>query len=179
MKGLLKGVAALALVAAVGASSAQAQGVNFGVAGTGLFSLESGGTSRFGVTGLVGFGGSATSPIGFRVDGTFFPKKDGSTSVLATGDIVYTFATAASSMFHPYLLAGGGIIHSSYSNEGGSFTKPMAKAGVGADYMMGSVMLFGEATFDMFFYGNSGTTSGKSGTDKNLQANLGVKFGGK
>jgi hypothetical protein len=169
MKGLLKGVAALALVAAVSASSAQAQGVRFGVAGTGLFSLESGGGSQFGAMALVGFGGSATSPIGFRVDGTFL-KKSGVTTLPITADIVYTFATAASSMFHPYLVAGGGIVHSSGFGE--STTKPMAKAGVGADYMMGSVMLFGEATFDMFFYG------GGSGTTKALQANVGVKFGG-
>ncbi len=165
MKGMLKGVAVLALAAVVGASSANAQGVHFGVAGTGLFSLESGGGSAFGGMALVGFGGKAGSPIGFRVDGTVTHK--GATQIIGTADIVYTFVTAASSMFHPYLLAGGGVTHVP------NFTKPMFKAGVGADYMMGNVMLFGEATFDGFFYG------GGSGMTKALQANLGVKFGGK
>jgi hypothetical protein len=170
MKGMLKGVAVLAFAAVVGATTVEAQGVKFGVAGTGLFSLESGGGSEFGAMALVGFGGKAGSPIGFRVDGTFL-KKNGVTSIPVTGDVIYTFATAASSMFHPYVLAGGGIIHASGGGE--SVTKPMAKAGVGADYMMGKVMLFGEATFDLFFYGgNSG------GTQKALQTNLGVKFGG-
>jgi hypothetical protein len=167
MKGMLKGVAALALATVFAASSVQAQ-AKFGVAGTGLFSLESGGGSSFGAMALVGFQ-KADSPIGFRVDGTF-TKKNGVTSIPVTADITYAFKTAASSMFHPYLIAGGGIIHSSGGGE--SLTKPMAKAGVGADYMMkSSLTLFAEATFDMFFYG------GGSGTTKALQVNAGVKFG--
>ena len=165
MKGMLKGVAALALATMFAASSAQAQ-AKFGVAGTGLFSLETGGGSSFGGMALVGFQ-KADMPIGFRVDGTFL-HKDGEWSELATGDITYTFKTAESSMFHPYLLAGGGIVHVP------SLTKPMAKAGVGFDYNMANskLTLFGEATFNMFFYG------GLAGTQKALQTNVGVKFGG-
>ncbi len=163
MKGMLKGVAALALATMFAASSAQAQ-AKFGVAGTGLFSLESGGGSAFGGMGLVGFQ-KAESPIGFRVDGTVTHK--GVTQILGTADITYAFKTAASSMFHPYLLAGGGVTHVPGA------TKPMAKAGVGFDYMMkSSLTLFGEATFDGFFYG------GGSGMTKALQVNAGVKFGG-
>ena len=169
MKGMLKGVAALALATMFAASSAQAQ-AKFGVAGTGLFSLESGGGSSFGGMALVGFQ-KADMPIGFRVDGTFL-HKSGEWSELATGDITYAFKTAESSMFHPYLLAGGGIVHVP------SLTKPMAKAGVGFDYNMANskLTLFGEATFNMFFYG---TVDGFDvGTQKALQANVGVKFGG-
>ena len=163
MKGMLKGVAALALATMFAASSAQAQ-AKFGVAGTGLFSLESGGGSAFGGMALVGFQ-KAESPIGFRVDGTVTHK--GTTQIIGTADITYAFKTAASSMFHPYLLAGGGVTHVP------DLTKPMAKAGVGADYNMRSnLTIFGEATFDRFFYG------GLAGTQKALQANLGVKFGG-
>ena len=163
MKGMLKGVAALALATMFAASSAQAQ-AKFGVAGTGLFSLESGGGSAFGGMALVGFQ-KAESPIGFRVDGTVTHK--GTTQIIGTADITNAFKTAASSMFHPYLLAGGGVTHVP------DLTKPMAKAGVGADYNMRSnLTIFGEATFDMFFYG------GLAGTQKALQANLGVKFGG-
>jgi hypothetical protein len=88
MKGMLKGVAALALATMFAASSAQAQ-AKFGVAGTGLFSLETGGGSSFGGMALVGFQ-KADMPIGFRVDGTFL-HKDGEWSELATGDITYTF----------------------------------------------------------------------------------------
>ena len=163
MKGMLKGVAALALATVFAASSVQAK-AKFGVAGTGLFSLESGGGSSFGGMALVGFQ-KAESPIGFRVDGTVL-RDDGTTSEIFTGDITYSFKTAASSMFHPYLLAGGGIFH--FPGE----TKPMAKAGVGFDYMMSSVTLFAEATFDMFFLGDD-----FGGTSKSLQVNAGVKLG--
>ena len=163
MKGMLKGVAALALATVFAASSVQAQ-AKFGVAGTGLFSLESGGGSAFGGMALVGFQ-KAESPIGFRVDGTVTHK--GSTQIIGTADVTYAFKTAASSMFHPYLLAGGGVTHVP------NLTKPMFKAGVGFDYMMkSSLTLFGEATFDGFFYG------GGSGMTKALQVNAGVKFGG-
>jgi hypothetical protein len=172
MKKLLKGVAVLAAVAALSAAPAHAQ-VKVGVAGTGLFSLESGGGSDFGGMALVGFGGT-TSPIGFRVDGTF-SKSDGVTSILGTGDVTYAFKTAETSMFHPYLIVGGGIIRQSGGGE--SVTKPMAKAGAGFDYMASpNLVIFAEPTFDMFFYGDE-----FGGTQKGLQANVGVKFalGGK
>jgi len=162
-----RGIAALALCMALTAPAVHAQGAKFGIAGTGLFSLESGGGSQFGGMALVGFGGKAGSPLGFRVDGTVV-HKSGITPVIGTGDLTYTFATAESSMFHPYLLAGGGVYHTS------GFTKPLAKAGAGFDYLMSnsSVSLFGEATFDLLFRGSG------LGTGKFLQVNAGVKFGG-
>lgn len=167
MKGMLKGVAALALATVFAASSVQAQ-AKFGVAGTGLFHLSPGGSSSaFGGMALVGFQ-KAESPIGFRVDGTVVHK--GVTSILGTADITYSFKTAASSMFHPYLLAGGGIYH---AGGGADYTKPMAKAGVGFDYMMkSSLTLFAESTFNITFLGSG------AGSSKDLQVNAGVKFGG-
>lgn len=166
MKKMLKGAAVLAVLAAVSAAPAQAQ-VKVGVAGTGLFSLESGGGSRFGGMALVGFGGT-TSPIGFRVDATF-TKKDGVTDIIGTGDVIYSFKSAPSSMFHPYLLVGGGITH--LSGGGESLTKPMAKAGAGFDYMMNSIVLFAEPTFNIDFLGDA-----NGGSNKYLQANVGLKF---
>jgi hypothetical protein len=166
MKGMLKGVAALALATMFAASSAQAQ-AKFGVAGTAMFHLDpSGGGTPLGGMALVGFQ-KADMPIGFRVDGTFL-RDNGEWSELATGDITYAFKTAESSMFHPYLLAGGGIVHVP------SLTKPMAKAGVGFDYNMANskLTLFAEATFNLVFLGSG------NGTLKDLQTNLGVKFGG-
>lgn len=158
-----RGIAALVLCMALTASAVHAQGAKFGVAGTGLFSLESGGGSQFGGMALVEFGGK--SPLGFRVDGTVV-HKSGITPIIGTGDLTYTFATAESSMFHPYLLAGGGVYHQS------GLTKPLAKAGAGFDYAMSAVSLFGEATFDLLFRGSG------LGTGKFLQLNAGVKFGG-
>ncbi len=168
MKRMRTTIATLLLAGFVAAPSiAHAQGVTFGVAGTGLFSLESGGGSSFGGMGLVGFGGKEHNPVSFRVDGTVLSNNG--TSILGTADIVYTFHSPTS-MLHPYLLAGGGIVHVP------SLTKPMAKAGAGVDYHFQhrnrGAVLFGEATFDLFFYG------GGSGTSKALQLNVGVKFGG-
>jgi hypothetical protein len=169
MKKILKGAAVLAVLAAVSAAPAQAQ-AKIGAAGSGLFSLEDGGGSDFGGMVLVGFGG-ANSAIGFRADGTFI-SGSGADNIMATGNVVYTFKTAETSMFHPYLLAGGGITR--LSGGGESEIKPMAKAGAGFDYMVGSagnLALFGEGTFNMFFLGDE-----LGGTSKGVQANVGIKY---
>jgi hypothetical protein len=169
MKKILKGAAVLAVLAAVSAAPAQAQ-AKIGAAGTGLFSLEEGGGSDFGGMVLVGFGGT-TSPIGFRVDGTYI-SANGASNIMATGNVVYGFKTAETSMFHPYLLAGGGITRFEFLDE--SEIKPMAKAGAGFDYMIGTggnLGLFGEATFNLSFLGDD-----FGGTSKALQANVGVKY---
>jgi hypothetical protein len=167
MKRIFAGVTALAL-AATTASTVSAQGVRFGAGLTGLFSLESGGGSAFGGTGLVEFGGRIDHPLGFRVDGSVV-HGSGVTSELATGNVVYNFHTPER-LLHPYLLAGGGIQHSP------GFTKPMAKAGAGFEYHLfkrnRGTVLFGEATFNLLFRGNG------AGTGKALQVNLGLKFGG-
>ena len=163
---ITRGIAALVIGMALTAPAVHAQGAKFGIAGSGLFSLESGGGSMFGGMALVGFGGKS-SPLGFRVDGTVL-HKSGVTPIIGTGDLTYTFATDESSMFHPYLLAGGGVYHTS------GFTKPLAKAGVGFDYLLsgGAAALFAESTFDLLFRGSG------LGTGKSLQVDAGVKFGG-
>lgn len=170
MKGMLRGVAALALATTFAATTAQAQGVTFGVGGTGDFSLETGGGSIFGGTVLVQKA-LTNSPLGIRVDGTV-EHKSGITPFFGTADLMYTFKTSESSMIHPYLLAGGGIYHA--SSGGVSFTKPMAKGGVGFDYALsgGKMAVFGEGTFNLLFRGSG------AGTAKSLQANVGVKFTG-
>ena len=166
MKRIIAGIAALALVATT-TSTVNAQGVRFGVAGTALFSLESGGGTALGGTALVGFGGRIDHPLGFRVDGSVV-HGSGVTSELATADVLYNFHTPER-VLHPYLLAGGGIQHSP------GFTKPMAKAGAGFEYHMfhrnRGTVLFGEATFNLLFRGSG------AGTGKALQLNLGFKFG--
>lgn len=169
MKGMLKALTAVAMATAFTASTAQAQSKPyFGVAGTGMFSLESGGGSMFGGTALVGIS-PASSPVGFRVDATVL-HKSGVTPIQGTADVVYSFKTAEASKVHPYLLAGGGIYH--VSSGGFSTTKPLAKAGAGFDYMLSSVKVFAEPTFNLLFLGSG------AGTQKSLQVNVGVKFGG-
>ena len=160
-------ILALSAAGALGAAPAHAQGVRFGFAGTGLFSLEDGGGSDFGVTGLAQFGRSHGT-IGFRIDASLL-RGDDQWSQLATGDVSYTFHTPES-LLHPYLLAGAGIVHVP------DLTKPMAKAGGGLDYHLfkrnRGTVLFGEATVDFLFFGDDA-----GGTATGLQLNLGLKFG--
>jgi hypothetical protein len=164
MKGMLKALTAVAMAAAFTATTAQAQAAPyFGVAGTGMFSPETGGGSIFGGSALVGFGNSS-SPLGFRVDGTVL-HKSGVTPIQGMGGVTYTFQTSESSKIHPYLIAQGGVYHTS------GFTKPTARAGAGFDYMLNNVKVFAEPTFNLLFAGNG------AGTQKSLQVNVGVKFG--
>lgn len=157
----------LASAGSIAAAPMHAQGsVRFGLAGTGLFSLEDGGGSDFGVTGLAGFG--RPHGIGFRIDASLLRGED-EWYPLATGDITYTFETPES-LFHPYVLAGAGIFHVP------DLTKPMVKAGGGVDYHLfrrnRGTVLFGEATLDFLLRGEA-----NGGTSNNLQVNLGLKFG--
>lgn len=168
MKRALMALVALAAAGSLGAAPIQAQGgVRFGLAGTGLFSLEDGGGTDFGVTGLASFGRSHGN-VGFRVDASLLRAED-DWYQLATGDITYTFHTPES-LLHPYVLAGAGIFHVP------DLTKPMVKAGGGLDYHLfkrnRGTVLFGEATLDFLLRGED-----NGGTANNLQVNLGVKFG--
>ena len=159
-------LAAAALVGSVTAAEAQSH-VRFGIAGTGMFSLESGGGSRFGGMALVQAGPS--HGLGFRADLTV-THGDDITSEIATVDAVYTFHTPES-LFHPYLLGGAGLYHQP------DLTKPLAKAGAGFEYHIKQrnrgTVLFAELTADFLFAGED-----NGGTGKSLQANLGLKFGG-
>jgi hypothetical protein len=141
--------------------------VRFGIAGTGIFSLEDGGGSRFGGMALVQ--GGPSHGLGFRADLTV-THGSSFTSEIVTVDAVYTFHTPES-MLHPYLLGGAGLYHQS------DLTKPLGKAGAGFEYHIRrrnrGTVLFGEATLDLLFAG-----SGNGGTAKSLQFNLGMKFGG-
>ncbi|MBA2626572.1 MAG: hypothetical protein H0U85_01015 [Gemmatimonadales bacterium] len=167
MKRTVTVLAALAVIIGTPLARAEAQGVGFGLGGTGVFNLGSGSYSALGAIGLVEFGGNARSPIHFRVDGTI-AHGDGATFELVTADVVYAPHTPTSEL-HPYGVLGGGIQH------GAGNTSPMAKAGVGFDYHLfkrnHGTVLFGEGTFNLVFAGNG------NGTDKQLQLNLGLKFG--
>ena len=165
MKGMLKGVAALALASALFATSAEAQGARFGVAANGIFSLEDGGGSDFGATVMGEFGGSADSPIGFRVDVSYIFDPE---LLLFRGNVLYTFMTAETSKFHPYLLATGGYITNT-DFDGGDF---LAGAGAGFNIMMenSSITPFVEAAFINEFA--DGTSI------QFVDARLGVKVGG-
>ena len=165
MKGMLKGFAALALATALFTSSANAQGVRFGVAADGLFVLDPGSSSDFGAAVMAEFGGSADSPIGFRLDVAYIFDPE---ILIFRGNVLYTFATSEMSKFHPYLLGTAGYLTDT-DFENGEFA---AGAGAGFNIMLenSSITPFGEAAFLYQFSDPS---------VKYLDARLGVKIGGR
>lgn len=168
MRHTLKAAAAAALLLALAAGPAEAQSrVRFGIGGTGLFSLESGGGSSWGGIGLVSYG--PDHGLGFRGDVTVTRGED-VTRLLVAGDAVYIFETPLS-VFHPYLIGGAGIFNASDN------TDPMVKLGGGLEYHFAArnrgPVIFGEPTLNLIFAGDEG-----GGTSTALQVNLGVKLGG-
>ncbi|HEU4699376.1 MAG TPA: hypothetical protein VFS40_09355 [Gemmatimonadales bacterium] len=162
------GVALAAALGALAATPAHAQGrVRFGLGGTGDFGLESGQGSRFGGMVLADIG-ARRRPLGLRLDFTLL-RGQSRWSEVGTGALTWTFHTPLS-IFHPYLLAGGGVYHAP------DFTHPMAKFGGGLDYHVAhrnrGTVLFLEPTFNLIFAG-----SDAGGTFKSIQLNLGLKFG--
>jgi hypothetical protein len=188
MKGMLKALTAVAMATAFTASTAHAQTpVSFGVGGGVNVPL-----SDFGDQAKLGFQGTAlvqfapaNLPVGFRVDGTYQQNNfsddfatafgDGKVQqIYGTADVVYTFTTAESSMFHPYLIAGGGVYNGKAKFDGVSDSESSTKFGVnggaGFDYAVGSASVFLEARFHNVFTEGSNTTF--------VPITVGVKFGG-
>lgn len=168
MRYTLKAAAAAALLAAVVTMPADAQSrVRFGIGGTGLFSLEDEGGTSWGGIGLLTYG--PAHGLNFRGDVTVTGGDD-RTNLLVTGDAVYIFETPLS-VFHPYLLGGGGIYNADDS------TEPMLKLGGGLEYHFvernRGPVIFGEPTLHLIFAGDDG-----GGTGTAIQMNLGVKLGG-
>jgi hypothetical protein len=162
---------AATLVTTAAAAPAHAQGhdragIRFGLAGTGLFGLDDQG-SAFGGMALIGY--SARHGLGFRADGTVL-RDDGVTTEFVTGNLTYVFETP-SSVFHPYVIGGGGFFHAPDNFE------PAAKLGGGIEYHIAQrnrgPVLFLEPTLNFVFGGDDG-----GGTTKSIQLNLGLKVGG-
>lgn len=189
MKGMLKGVAALAMVAALAASPAQAQSsmpVSFGAYGGLALPLGDFGDAfktGFDLGALVAFN-PANLPVGFRVDGTWQQNKVDadadikSRMIYGTADVVYTFQTAPSSMFHPYLIGGVGMYNGKSTGDDvpagfdESTTKFGVNAGAGFNFTSGSnVGFFVEGRFHSVFTEGSHTNF--------IPINVGIRFGGK
>ena len=184
MKGMLKGVAALAVATALFASTAQAQtAVQFGIGGGVTLPL-----SDFDDDAELGFHGLATAefrpaslPVGVRVDGMYHRNGfaedlgfDGNFQTISgTLNAVYTFQTAAESKFHPYIIAGAGAYNfkANFSDaDDDSETKFGANGGAGFNFGVGGAAVFVEGRFHNIF---------TSGTDVSMvPITVGVKFGG-
>jgi opacity protein-like surface antigen len=190
MKGIVKGLSALALATAVFAAPAAAQTpVQFGIGGgvtLPLGDFSDGASLGFHGNALVQFA-PAGSPVGVRVDGMYQRLSfkddvgvDGNFQVISgTANAVYTFQTAESSMFHPYLIAGAGAYNVKAAPDGfdsESETKIGVNAGAGFDYNAGGAVIFVEGRFHNVFMGDD---SGVGPSNLNMiPITVGVKFGG-
>jgi hypothetical protein len=150
-------VIALAAVL-IAAPRAEAQGIRYGLGGTVQFSLEDGGGSDFGLSGVVDF--IPAGNFGFRLDGSYL-FREGDQDFLINGDAAYHFTTSSESI-HPYLLGGVSI-------SGFDETEFGINAGAGANFHRSgsSIGFFADLRFNRFF------DSDASG----LQLMGGVRFG--
>ncbi|MGE5230780.1 MAG: outer membrane beta-barrel protein [Deltaproteobacteria bacterium] len=185
MKRLLKGVAALGLMAALAATTAQAQ-VLKGSIGGGI-TIPTGSTSDGLKTGWNGTAAiqykPAGSPLGFQVDGMYQQLK-ATTSAAAlgldkdeiwsgTGNLVFWFPVASETKIHPYLLGGGGVYNIKAKPTTGtstSETKFGINVGAGFDFdIQDKVGIFVEGRFHNVFI---------TGADaKFIPISAGIRFG--
>ena len=141
-----------------GGTALQAQGVRYGLGGTVQFSLEEGGGSDFGVSGIVDF--IPAGHLGFRVDGSYL-FNEGDNYFLINGDAAYHFTTSSSSI-HPYVLGGLSLLGFDETDFG-------INAGAGANFHRSgsSVGFFADVRFNRFFDNDA----------SGLQVMGGVRFG--
>lgn len=187
MKGMLKGVAALALASALFTTSAQAQtSVQFGIGGGLTLPL-----GDFGDAAKTGFQGAlhaefapANMPVGFRIEGMYqrlgfsdlFETAFGSGNwqiISGTANVVYTFQTSEESTFHPYLIGGAGVYNmkSNFDDfDDDSETKFGINGGAGFNVAMGGASVFIEGRFHNVFTEDESTNF--------VPINIGVRFGG-
>ena len=140
------------------APRAEAQGIRYGLGGTVQFSLEDGGGSDFGVSGVVDF--IPSGHLGFRLDGSYM-FNEGDNYFLINGDAAYHFTTSSRSI-HPYVLGGVSLLGFDETDFG-------VNIGAGANFHRSgsSIGFFADLRFNRFF------DSDASG----LQLMGGVRFG--
>lgn len=185
MKGLLKGVAALGVIAVLGATSAQAQAagnrMTFGAGGGVSIPLGSYGdvTKTGWDAGAVFQFKPAVSPVGFQIDGTYGENKFDPSSagkdqwVYGTANLVFWFPVAAETKIRPYILGGGGVYNYKAKPTGITSTSSVTKfglnAGAGFDFDVGQNLgIFVEGRFhNVFFTGDDA---------KFIPINAGIRF---
>jgi hypothetical protein len=184
MRGLSKGIAALAVGMLLGAPALRAQGAEFSL-GAGI-SIP---TGQFDETAKLGWQGTAgvsfvpaNLPIGFQFDGTYSRfGLDGGFDVdqqfiYGTGNAVFKFKSSEESNFRPYLIGGLGVYNFKLTGSDAdlfgdsSETKFGLNAGAGFDFKMGGAGLFIEGRFHRVF---------ADGDDFNfIPISVGLRFGG-
>jgi len=188
MKGRLKGMAALGVIAALGATSAQAQseGGNLITVGAGGgIAIPLGDFSDATKTGWDAIAvfqfKPATSPVGFQIDGTYQQNKfddafvgfDKTRLFYGTANIVFWLPVSSETRIRPYILGGGGVYNAKSKLDSGASTDSETKfginAGAGFDLdFQSNVGVFLEGRFHNVFVEGSDT--------KFIPINLGVRF---
>jgi len=183
MRRVATAVAAALIGLLASVNAARAQGAEFSLGGGIDAPL---GTFNDGFkTGFHGLAGVSfippASPVGIQVDGTYSQYSDDTPAdikrqlIYGTANVVWKFPTAEASMFHPYLIGGGGVYNSKLKGNDvlsgtGSVTKFGINAGAGFDIKAGAAGLFAEGRFhDVFTNGNN---------LKFIPITVGVRFGG-
>jgi opacity protein-like surface antigen len=195
MKGLFKCIAALGVVAALGATSAQAQqaqnesGNLITVGAGGGIAIPLGDYSDATKTGW-DLGAAlqfkpAKSPVGFQIDGAyqqnkFDPSSFGKTEWwYGTGNIVFWLPVAAETRIRPYILGGGGVYNYKVKPTGLSSiskTKFGINAGAGFDFDFGrNAGVYIEGRFHDVFFSDTDAISGGSNL-KFIPINVGLRY---
>jgi len=190
MRGLSRGIAALAVGMLLGAPALHAQGAEFSLGGGIGIPLD-----QFDDAAKLGWHGLAAVsfvpngwPVGIQIDGSYqqfnlddtaFPGFSGLKNrfIMGTGNIVFKFKSSEESSFRPYLIGGGGVYNSKITGSDdpgdvipGGETKFGINAGAGFDIKTSGIGLFVEGRFHDVFTDGPNT--------KFIPITLGVRFGG-
>jgi hypothetical protein len=190
MRGLSKGVAALAVAMLLGAPALRAQGAEFALGGgVGLPLGDFDDDAKLGWHGLAAISFVPEGwPVGIQFDGSYqqfsldeerFPGFSGLKTrfIMGTGNIVFKFKTSEESTFRPYLLGGVGVYNGKTTADddpgdvlGGGETDFGINAGAGFDFKAGGAGLFIEGRFHNVFSEGANT--------RFIPITLGIRFGG-
>ena len=190
MRGLSKGIAALAVGMLLGAPALRAQGAEFALGGgVGMPLGDFDDDAKLGWHGLAAVSFVPNGwPVGIQIDGSYqqfsldderFPGFSGLKHrfIMGTGNVVFKFKTSEESTFRPYLLGGVGLYNGKTTADddpgdvlGGGETDFGINAGAGFDFKAGGAGLFIEGRFHNVF--TSGTNT------RFIPITLGIRFGG-
>jgi len=182
MKSTFRG-ALVGLAVMLGAQTAYAQAMSFGVGGGAVVptgSLGDGLGTGWSGTALVRVQPPA-SPLGLQVD-AFYSRfgfdggVDGHFRMLgATANAVYSFPSASTA--RPYLIGGLGLYNGKASVDGAeSSTKFGVNAGAGFDFALGKAKLYAEGRFHAMFKSAVDVATLEEKTGYMIPITVGVRF---
>ena len=190
MRGLSKGIAALAVGMLLGAPALRAQGAEFSLGGgVGVPLGDFDDAAKTGWHGLAAVSFVPTGwPVGIQIDGSYqqfnlddaaFPGFSGLKNrlLLGTGNLVFKFKTSEESTFRPYIIGGGGVYNSKITGSDdpndilpGGETNFGLNAGAGFDIKTSGIGLFLEGRFHDVFTDGADTQF--------IPITLGIRLGG-